>query len=425
MARRRQLQKYEYEREKKVRDADLESAKRALTQVVRDNESSAAQALAAKNSAVRAWEKEKERFDRYEEQLDKCKIYAPQDGMVAYATGDGRRGGTTIEEGAFVRQRQNILTLPSLNKMQVQTAVHESVLDQVRVGLPVTIRVDAFPDRSYKGTVKSVAVLPDQGGWLASDTKVYKTVVTIDEEVQQLKPGMTAVVEIDIETLRDVISVPIQAIVQRGSNNWCYVDEGGRPTRRTVVLGKTNDKFVEIKDGLQEGERVILNPSAIVSEQELDRIKKSDEDGEAEAEGADGQAEAPAEVSDGDVPAKKQQRAEPGKRPGGDFRAMLRQADADGDGKVTKEEAPQIPEPMFERLDENQDGALDAAEMAKMSRGFGRPSGAGGRSPSGDDRQPEGGAGRSREGGAGRPPSGGGRPSGQRDGEGGERSDKQ
>ena len=45
-----------------------------------------------------------------------------------------------------------------------------------------------------------MAVLPDPGGWLSSDTKVYKTVVTIDEEVDQIKPGMTAVVEIHIDS---------------------------------------------------------------------------------------------------------------------------------------------------------------------------------------------------------------------------------
>ncbi len=288
MARQKQLRRYTYEREKKQRQGALDTAERNRKQVERDNESSEAQALAAKNSAIRAYEKEQERYDRYEEQLELCKIYAPQDGMVAYAMGDGRRGGgSSIEEGAFVRQRQNILTLPSLNRMQVNTAVHESVLDQVRVGLPATIRVDAFPDRSYTGSVKSVAVLPDQGGWMSSDTKVYKTLVTIDEEVVQLKPGMTAVVEIDIETLRNVISVPIQAIVQRGKENSCYVNEGGRVNKRTVVLGRTNDKFVEIKEGLEEGERVVLNPSAIVTE-EGPNAKDAKSEDESSEEASDG-----------------------------------------------------------------------------------------------------------------------------------------
>ena len=236
-----------------------------------------AQAKAAKESADRAYEKEKERHDRYTGQLDKCKIYAPQDGMVAYATEAGplETAAAAIDEGAFVRERQEILSIPNLSRMQVNTAVHESVLDQVKPGLTAVIRVDAFADRTYKGTVKTVAVLPDQGGWLASDTKVYKTIVTIDEEVTQLKPGMTAVVEIDIEQLTDVLSVPIQAIVQRADKNWCYVRVNNQLEKREIALGKTNDKFVEIKQGVQDGDVVVLNPMSLVDEQNAAASEKT------------------------------------------------------------------------------------------------------------------------------------------------------
>jgi hypothetical protein len=174
--------------------------------------------------------------------------------------------------------------------MQVSTAVHESVLDQVHAGLKAIIRVDAFPERSYAGTVKSVAVLPDQGGWFSSDTKVYQTVVTIDEKVKQLKPGMTAVVEIDVEKLPSVLSVPIQAIVQRGSSNWCYVKAQSDLQRREIRLGKTNDKFVEIVEGISEGEVVVLNPMSLVEEEAAENKEKEKqaerEEGEAAGEDA-------------------------------------------------------------------------------------------------------------------------------------------
>jgi len=237
--------------------------------VMRNNESALAEAQAMKDNADNAYAKEKERFERYTAQKAKCTIRAPQDGMVAYATEEGRwNRSAVIEEGAFVRERQEILSIPDLTRMQVNMAVHESVLDQVSAGLRATVRVDAFSDRIYNGTVASVAVLPDQGGWLSSDTKVYKTIVTIDEEVTQLKPGMTAVVEIDIEQLENVLTVPIQAIVQRADKNWCYLQIAGRPERREVTLGKTNDKFVAIQEGLAEGDIVVLNPMSLVQEQQ-------------------------------------------------------------------------------------------------------------------------------------------------------------
>lgn len=268
LAKSRQLKTYTYRAEKLNRQGKLDTAINNCAQVVKNNESELAQAEAAKDNADSAYEKEKERYDRYTAQLEKCRIFAPQDGMVAYATEEGRwNRGSVIEEGAFVRERQAILSLPNLSRMQVNTAVHESVLDQVKPGLKAVIRVDAFTERTYNGTVRTVAVLPDQGGWFGSDTKVYKTIVTIDEDVTQLKPGMTAVVEIDIEQLVNVLSVPIQAVVQRADKNWCHVRAGDRLEKREIALGKTNDKFVEVKQGLAEGDVVVLNPMSLIEEQ--------------------------------------------------------------------------------------------------------------------------------------------------------------
>ena len=151
--------------------------------------------------------------------------------------------------------------------MQVKTSVHESVLDQVKPGLSVGVRVDAFPDRLYPGTVKSVAVLPDQGGYFGSDTKVYQTIITIDEPVERLKPGMTAVAEIHVDRLENVLAVPVQAIVQVGKEIRLLRRRArGLPQRRVVKLGRTNDKVVQILEGVGPGQRVVLNPMAIAEE---------------------------------------------------------------------------------------------------------------------------------------------------------------
>ena len=155
------------------------------------------------------------------------------------------------------------MTIPNLSRMQVQTSIHESVLDQVKPGLKASVRVDAASNQQYAGTVQSVAVLPDQGGWSGSDTKVYATVVQIDEEVEFLKPGMTAVVEIHVDRLPDVVAVPIQAIMQRDGETFCYVQDGQGVERRLVEVGATNDKYVQIKSGLEVSEKVVLNPSSV------------------------------------------------------------------------------------------------------------------------------------------------------------------
>jgi len=182
--------------------------------------------------------------------------------MIAYATDRNDE----IREGVPVRYRQHILSLPSLSKMQVRTSIHESVLDQIDTGLKASITVDAFPDRSYEGTVQSIAVLPDQNGWRGSDTKVYDTVVTIDTEVNQIKPGMTAVCEIQIDTLENVVLVPIQSIVQRDEQTMVITRQGDRAVIQNVTLGRSNDTRVQILEGLEAGQQVALNPAVVVDQ---------------------------------------------------------------------------------------------------------------------------------------------------------------
>ena len=124
---------------------------------------------------------------------------------------------------------------------------------------------------------------------MSSDTKVYSTVVTIDQEVEQLKPGMTAVVQIHVDHLRDVLAIPVQAIMQISNKTWVYVQEKGRPTRRAVELGVTNDRFVQIQNGLSLGDQVVLNPTAIADSAQTKRDLGMEQ--EESAEPADDQAE--------------------------------------------------------------------------------------------------------------------------------------
>jgi RND family efflux transporter MFP subunit len=266
IARRRELVEYDYLRSRLQLEGAVASAERDLLQTERNNRAALAQQKVWLKMAEMGKFWNEKRLARFKEQLEKCKIYAPQSGMVAYHVEASRWGSSSaIAEGVAVRYRQPILSIPDLKCMQVKTAVHESVIDSVKAGMTASVRLDAFPDRIYSGTIASVDVLPDPGGWLASDTKVYTTVVTIDEEVSGIKPGMTAVVEIHIDLSHNVLCIPIQAIVQRGRSTWCYVSEDGRATKRPLEIGRVNDKFAEVLGGLAEGDRVVLNTASLLA----------------------------------------------------------------------------------------------------------------------------------------------------------------
>lgn len=257
------LNNFERQMQELQLEGKLRTTTQSLKQVKLTNEAKMAQMQGILATRTEQLAKEEERLTRMQQQLVNCKIYAPQDGMVAYAPPASSRD-EEISEGTPVRLRQHIFSIPNLSQMQIETSIHESSLDRIQPGLKVAVTVDAFPDRSYSGTVKSVAVLPERSYY--SDTQKYKTIITIDEKVISLKPGMTAVSEVKVDYLADVNAVPIQAVVQRDGQNWLYVKRNDQVVRRVVSLGLSNDQFVVVTNGIEAGELVVLNPDNLIDD---------------------------------------------------------------------------------------------------------------------------------------------------------------
>ncbi|MFM7319029.1 MAG: efflux RND transporter periplasmic adaptor subunit [bacterium] len=214
---------------------------------------------------------EKEKENKLKAQIVKCKLFAPNEGLVVYANDPGRFGSSNapqIEEGAAVRERQPIFRLPDINNMRVNTKVHESQIDRVQKGLKARIRVDAFPGEELEGTVDSVAPLPDTANFFNSDVKVYTTQVSIDKPNQSLRPGMTAQVEILINEIDNVLAVPVQAVLQMGGKDYAFKRNGNAWGKTEIKLGDTNDQLIEIKDGLADSSEVALAPMNLLSDAE-------------------------------------------------------------------------------------------------------------------------------------------------------------
>jgi HlyD family secretion protein len=215
---------------------------------------------------------ERDKENKLVKQIEHCILKAPGDGLVVYANDPGRFGGSQqvqIEEGATVRERQKIFSLPDITQMRANTKVHESMVDRVGKGKPSKIRVDAFSAQELSGTVQSVNPLPDPNTFFGSDIKVYTTLVGIENGPPGLRPGMSAMVQILVEQKPDVLSVPVTAILELRGKDYVYVrkPEDGFE-RREVALGISDDKVVEVKKGLIEGEQVVLSPTLLLTEDE-------------------------------------------------------------------------------------------------------------------------------------------------------------
>lgn len=384
---------------------DLESAKTAkdvlerFTKVktLQDLQSKRDTAEAKKNSDKAAFDLEEARLKRLETQLKKCVIHAPKSGMVVYANEQNRMrfGGqqtSEIKEGAVVREQQAILRLPDLGKMQVRCTVHESKVDRIRPGMRARIRIQ---DREFQGTVVSVANQPEPSGFHSAAVKEYATVVKLEGDTKGIRPGMTAEVEILVAHLKDVLPVPVAGIFEHRGVTYCCVKDGPKVDKRVVELGMTNDKYVEVRSGLQEGMEVVLNPGEFFQESKEEARQREPVDvakkfGASKGEPGGILGAGPGTAANNPRPGEegKQRSKSRGSRGGFD----LAQFDKDGDGKISRDEAPDQLRGLFDKLDTNGDGFIDRAEANAMRArmkgvekgGPGGPKGLPGGMPPGD-----------------------------------------
>lgn len=218
-------------------------------------------AAARLESERAALELEKIKLDRLLTELEKCTIFAPQDGIAIYGNSRNRDRETEIKAGAAVKERQVILQLPDLANMRADVEVHESKVNDIRPGMAAIVRVQG---EEFAGEVMAVANRP-QSNWY-STAKKYIVEVKIDGQSPSLRPGFTAEAEIVIADLRNVIVVPVAAVIEQGDKYVCAVQSATAAVRRVVTLGQSDDKLVEVSAGLEEGERVFLNPRSILGD---------------------------------------------------------------------------------------------------------------------------------------------------------------
>jgi hypothetical protein len=209
--------------------------------------------------------------------------------MVVYDTGGSGWTKVAIETGATVRHQQNLIKLPDMAEMNVKVKLHESVVKMVAESAPAFVTIDAFPKDRLTGKVTKVAVMPDRSQWwLNPGLKAYITEITLDSTPAGLKPGMSAEVEILVDTRDGVLQVPISAVFVDQGFQVVYVKTPTGIETRRVDLGLSNDRVVEITKGLKESEEVYLfkPPNAEdlkLTEDEMKAKKERDRKPSAEA----------------------------------------------------------------------------------------------------------------------------------------------
>ena len=263
------LVNYTYKRQLAKLQSDVTQTKAALERTIRKAKANVVQAEAKKAAMQADYERQLAKLQKYKNQLDKTKIYAPADGTIIYATSaaqsQSRRGSRTepLKVGNSVKERQELIHLPTTSGFVVNISIPESSIGQMKVGLPAQVTVDTIPNEVYTGTVTSVAnVVNAEEAYMNSDSKVYDTVITLGNggNMDLLRSGQSCSVEIIIDQYENAIYVPIEAVMSVEGKPTAYIVRGNKIKPRTVETGLDNNIVIRIASGLEPGEIVSLSP---------------------------------------------------------------------------------------------------------------------------------------------------------------------
>lgn len=189
--------------------------------------------------------------------LEKTKIHAAGGGVLIYNHLPFGSETRKVQVGDSVWQGQVIMTIPDTSQMAVETSVREFDIHKVHSGQRARIKLEAFPDMTLPGRVDFIGNLATRRSSTRGG-KHFSLRARLDKTNPKLRPGMTAKVEIEVETIKDALLVPIQAVFEKGGARYVHVVENGEISTRKVQLGKSNHDHAAVLGGLSEGEAVSL-----------------------------------------------------------------------------------------------------------------------------------------------------------------------
>jgi len=263
------LRNSKYEPPTTIRQAeiDLDRQNRILEQKERGYQLRVAQAKRDINNQTIWYNRISRRVESLEEVLAGFVIKAPSPGMVVYKKD---RRGNKIKTGSNINPfERTVATLPDLSSLLSKIYISEIEIRKVTPGLEVEVRVDAFPDKQFRGKVFTIANIGEK--LENTDTKVFEVMVKLEGSDPVLRPSMTTSNKVIVKTYSDVIYIPTECV---------HAETDGIPfvytrnkTKQFVITGESNDKNIIIEQGLKPRQLVY-----IIQPENADDFKTEGED---------------------------------------------------------------------------------------------------------------------------------------------------
>lgn len=234
--------------------------------------------------------------------LGKTTIYAPVSGRVVDLNAEE---GEVVVSGMMNNPATKIATVADLSELLAELDVDENEIVRVDVDQPVTVTVDAIPDRTFPGRVVEVG---SSGSRRAGqgDVTFFSVDVLLEEADPRLRPGMSVRAEIAVASRAEALTVPVQAVVERSGREGgaedaagavaaeeeaarpvVFVVEEGRVRRRPVETGLSTVTRVEVVSGLAEGDEVVTGPYRTLRDLEDGDPVRPERGGDRDEDGGD------------------------------------------------------------------------------------------------------------------------------------------
>ncbi|GAB4241914.1 MAG: efflux RND transporter periplasmic adaptor subunit [Acidobacteriota bacterium] len=181
--------------------------------------------------------------------LERATVYAPVSGIL---------DEWLRETGEFVNVGDPVARIVDVSKVKVRVQVPERDVPYIKLGREVKVRVDALGGRLFTGRVTYVSATASAG------SRTTPVEITLDNSSGVLHPGMIVRTEATRRVLRDVVMIPLSAVVPMDDERVVYVEEDGVAERRTVELGILQGTAVQVVAGLSPGDRLIVKGQRLV-----------------------------------------------------------------------------------------------------------------------------------------------------------------
>jgi RND family efflux transporter MFP subunit len=172
---------------------------------------------------------------------------------VVTAPISGHVTSVNVSVGGLVSQASPAVTISNIDRLEINTGLSENMINKVKIGDKVEVRVKSVSeDSAFDGTVTALAPAP------ATGSLTYPIVITLESPDEAVKPGMFAEVVIAADRAAGVLAVPSNAVfIRAGRQMVISLDDADKVVLNDVITGVDNGEFIEIKSGLQEGDRVV------------------------------------------------------------------------------------------------------------------------------------------------------------------------